>query len=346
MTIRNSGDALLVLIDEILDFSKIEAGKLELESREFSLRAEVEDTLKLYRPVAEAKGLRLDIEYLSSPPARVKGDSIRLRQILSNLISNAIKFTQQGDIRVQVGTVIAEDGQVQLSCAVRDSGIGIPPDRLDRLFKAFSQVDISTTRRFGGTGLGLAICARLCEAMGGGIDVESVPGNGSTFRFTVRLGLGETTGEAIAPAERAPMVDLADLKALVVEDNPVNQTIAVSLLARLGIQADLCENGQEAVERVAATAYDVLLMDMQMPVMDGIEATRAIRLMDLPAQPWIIALTANAFETDRERCLQAGMNDFLSKPFRIDVLRERLLQSRKPAGGTHDHAESGQSTHQ
>lgn len=326
MTIRNSGDALLVLIDEILDFSKIEAGKLELESRDFDLRAEIETTLALYKPVIEGNGLQLQV-YFEEPLQRwVKGDSTRLRQILSNLISNAIKFTEHGAIRVTLHTQPLGDNGLRLQGSVTDSGIGIPAERLSRLFQAFSQVDVSTTRRYGGTGLGLAICSRLCKAMNGEITVRSQPGLGSTFAFEIEMGMAHTPVSLGAnPTESAPAT-LPSLTVLVVEDNPVNQKIALSLLARLGIVADLAEDGRQAVDRVTNGRYDIVLMDMQMPVLDGIDATREIRSLDLPRQPWIIALTANAFETDRDRCIQAGMDDFLSKPFRIDLLRERLAR--------------------
>ena len=331
-TIRSSGDALLVVIDEILDFSKIEAGKLELESRPFDPRVEITETVALYRPSIEGKGLRLELEIAPHTPALLQGDPTRVRQILSNLISNAIKFTARGSIRVEANGQMLPSGLYQLSCSVSDTGIGIPEDRQERLFKAFSQVDVSTTRRYGGTGLGLAICARLCEAMGGTISVSSAASEGARFQFDLQL----APGVAVSPARRGTS-DQADqglqaLRVLVVEDNLVNQKIAVSLLEKLGIHADLAENGEEGVQRVRASHYDVVLMDMQMPVLDGLEATVAIRQMDLPEQPWIIALTANAFETDRERCMRAGMNDFLSKPFRIDVLRERLsaCSNRQP----------------
>ncbi|MFN7287538.1 MAG: ATP-binding protein [Burkholderiales bacterium] len=326
LTIRNSGDALLVLIDEILDFSKIEAGKLELESRDFDLRSEVDTTLALYRPVIEGKGLQLQVHFEEPLQRWVKADSTRLRQILSNLVSNATKFTEHGAIRVEIKTRPRGEDRLRLLCSVTDSGIGIPPDRVERLFQAFSQVDVSTTRRYGGTGLGLAICSRLCQAMNGEITVRSQPGLGSTFAFEIDMGLAQaplSTGAnpAVAPPQTLPL-----LSVLVVEDNPVNQKIALSLLARLGIEADLAEDGRQAVDRVAAGRYDIVLMDMQMPVLDGIDATREIRSLSLARQPWIIALTANAFETDRDRCIQAGMDDFLSKPFRIDVLRERLAR--------------------
>lgn len=324
LTIRNSGDALLVLIDEILDFSKIEAGKLELESREFDLRSEVDTTLALYRPVIEGKGLQLQVHFEEPVQRWVKADSTRLRQILSNLVSNATKFTEHGAIRVEIKTTHRGDDRIRLHCSVTDSGIGIPQDRLSRLFQAFSQVDVSTTRRYGGTGLGLAICSRLCQAMNGEISVRSQPGLGSTFSFEIDMGVAQApVSLSVGPTQTAPDT-LPALSVLVVEDNPVNQKIALSLLARLGIEADLAEDGRQAVDRVAAGRYDVVLMDMQMPVLDGIDATREIRSLGLERQPWIIALTANAFETDRDRCIQAGMDDFLSKPFRIDVLRERL----------------------
>jgi len=241
-------------------------------------------------------------------------------------VSNATKFTEHGAIRVEIKTRPRGEDRLRLLCSVTDSGIGIPPDRVGRLFQAFSQVDVSTTRRYGGTGLGLAICSRLCQAMNGEITVRSQPGLGSTFAFEIDMGTAQapvSTGAnpAVAPPQTLPL-----LSVLVVEDNPINQKIALSLLDRLGIKADLAEDGRQAVDRVAAGRYDIVLMDMQMPVLDGIDATREIRNLSLSRQPWIIALTANAFETDRDRCIQAGMDDFLSKPFRIDVLRDRLAR--------------------
>ena len=322
--IRNSGDALLVLIDGILDFSKIEAGKLELELRDFDVESEIRNTIALYRPGIESRDLALEVVLSPELPARLRGDSTRLRQILSNLLSNAIKFTRKGFIRVDIGAQTMADGAVRLVCSVQDSGIGIPIERQDRLFQAFSQVDVSTTRQFGGTGLGLAICARLCEAMGGKIGVESEAGVGSLFRFEILLQESLVPYPALDTPQLADLPSLGLLKVLVVEDHPVNQKIAVGLLAKLEISADLAENGAVAVERVRSGDYDVVLMDMQMPVMDGVDATRAIRLLQLPAQPWIIAQTANAFDTDRALCLEAGMDDFLSKPFRMDHLREKL----------------------
>jgi signal transduction histidine kinase len=324
LIVRNSGDALLILIDGILDFSKIEAGKLELELRDFDLREEIGITMALYKPLFASKGLQLDVEIDEAVPDMLNGDSTRLRQILSNLVSNAIKFTQAGFVRIHIGADQLADSAVRLRGSVQDTGIGITAARSDRLFRAFSQVDVSTTRQYGGTGLGLAICARLCEAMGGGIRVFSESGAGSTFQFEVQLRAGSSVLESPAATQDALAADLSSLRVLVVEDHPVNQKIALGLLTKLGIHADLAENGEVAIGMTSGGHYDVILMDMQMPVMDGVDSTRAIRLLPLEFQPWIIAQTANAFDTDRESCLQAGMDDFLSKPFRMDALREKL----------------------
>jgi CheY-like chemotaxis protein len=220
-----------------------------------------------------------------------------------------------------------------MSCAVIDSGIGIPEQRRDRLFKAFSQVDASTTRHYGGTGLGLAICARLCDAMGGGINVESVVGCGSTFRFSLVFERGGQVIKPVPKLNEAPQTVLPGMRLLLVEDHPVNRTLALALLTKLGLGADVAENGRQAVDLVMAHAYDVILMDVQMPVLDGIAAAREIRNLALPLQPRIIALTANAYARDRELCLAAGMDDFLSKPFRLEELRDKLQHvAARPAG--------------
>ena len=331
-TLRCSADTLLVLINDILDFSKIEAGKLQLDLHDFQLRAQIDATLDLYRPLAEEKGLTLSATVDPGLPRQLRGDSTRIKQIIGNLLSNAIKFTARGTVALSVSPVARTDGRYGLRCTVRDSGIGIPEDRRDRLFKAFSQADTSTTRQFGGTGLGLAICAQLCAAMGGHINVDSTPGCGSTFHFELALDQVFTPAP-VAEAEPAPVTSdeaLATLQVLLVEDHPINQTLALGLLKKLGIHATLAENGNAALARVREGAFDIVLMDMQMPVMDGLQATQAIRQMALPLQPYIIALTANAFESDRERCLQAGMDDFLAKPFTFADLRARLAAFRRP----------------
>jgi signal transduction histidine kinase len=322
-TIRSSGDALLVLINDILDFSKIEAGKLDLENKGFHLPSLLESTLSLFQPLMRDKGLQLLTQFDTALPQHVKGDSTRLRQVLSNLLSNAIKFTQQGSIRLSVGLLTQDAHGMRLSFSVQDTGMGIPAERMDRLFQAFSQIDSSTTRRFGGTGLGLVICARLCEAMGGGISVQSQLGQGSTFTFSVRLGHGQAEVQA-TPHTWASLSTLQ--RVLVVDDDAINRTLTTAMLKKLGLSADVAQNGFEALSLLAQQAYGLVLMDMQMPGMDGVAATEALRQMPLTHQPYIIALTANAFDSDRDRCLKAGMNDFLSKPFRLSVLRDKLTQ--------------------
>jgi signal transduction histidine kinase/DNA-binding response OmpR family regulator/HPt (histidine-containing phosphotransfer) domain-containing protein/PAS domain-containing protein len=481
-TVRQSGEALLTIINDILDFSKIEADKLDLEHQAFDLRECVESALDLLAGRAAEKNL--DLAYLIDPntPEAITGDVTRLRQILVNLLSNAVKFTERGEVvvtvaleRSNVETLERSNAQT-LHFAVRDTGIGIPPDRMDRLFQSFSQVDASTTRRYGGTGLGLAISKRLSELMGGTMWVESEPGVGSTFHFTIQaaaasaparayldeiqpalqdkrvlivddnetnrrilsrqaelwkmlprvtaspaealdwirqgqpfdlaildmqmpemdgttlareiralkspgaglplilltsLGrrelkeggelfaahltkpvkpsalfdalIGITTGQAVrvvlrkgtdAPRLNAQMGDQWPLRILLAEDNPTNQKLATIILARLGYKADLAANGLEAYQALERQPYDVVLMDMQMPELDGLDATRRIR-RELPAarQPHIIAMTANAMQGDREACLAAGMNDYVSKPIRVEELVEALSTSHPLGSG-------------
>ncbi len=472
-TIRSSGEVLLDLINDILDFSKIEAQKLDLENQAFELRRCVEEALDLIAPRAAEKKLELAFSLEEGLPRFVFGDVTRLRQILVNLLSNAVKFTDQGEVVVSVGGQRLENDRYQLHFAVHDTGVGIPPDRIGRLFQSFSQVDASTTRRFGGTGLGLAICKRLCELMGGTVWVESggEPGQGSTFHFTILAqaapdqkmvdgGAGSPVvdlveknllivddnatncqillrqaqswgmhasavasgpealalihqgasfdaavldyqmpgmdGVALASAIRKeesgqalPLVLLTSLgfrdvlkqnldfaafltkpvkpsqlynvlvgvitrtgvperkvtgalvqfdremaclhplRILVAEDNAVNQKVALSLLARLGYRADVAANGQEAIDALLRQPYDVILMDGQMPEMDGIEATRLIRgELSAGQQPRIIAMTADALQGDRERYLAAGMDDYISKPVRLEDLVRVLTQDQ------------------
>jgi signal transduction histidine kinase/DNA-binding response OmpR family regulator len=469
-TVRTSAEALLAIINDILDFSKIEAGKFDLEMTDFELGTVVEDAVELLAKQAHHKGLELTCLVDDELPAHVCGDPTRIRQVLVNLIGNAVKFTQQGEVAVRVTQGKVADGRVTVQFVIRDTGIGIPSDALARLFQAFAQADGSTTRKYGGTGLGLAICKRLVELMGGEIGVESTPGVGSTFWFTAvlepradgtalptiaslrdlrvlsvddhptnrallraYLGSWEMVVEEAADGERAltrlreaaasgrpfrlvvtdhlmprmdgltlasriqedsalagtPIVMLASYKdrarnaearasgvrrmltkpvrraqlrdallaavaevepapppseateaeapaaaaseptsharILVAEDNPVNQQLARAMLLRLGYQADCVGNGQEAVESVAQLPYDLVLMDCQMPVMDGFEATKAIRAREGSTRHTIVvAVTANAMTGDRERCLEAGMDDYLAKPFRAGDLRRVL----------------------
>ncbi len=476
-TIRTSGDQLLAIINEILDFSKIESGKMELESQPFELAQCVEETLDMFALQAAAKNIELACYLDAAVPPWIEGDMTRLRQVLVNLVNNAVKFTPQGSITVEahVATVETqpgfhvaheEGGQMLLDFFITDTGIGIPPDRVHLLFKPFSQVDSSTTRKFGGTGLGLAICDRLCQLMGGSIDVKSKPGEGSTFRFSIQVrsvppvvdevvpgipgafhgrpvlimddhpinraiisrvvsGLGFTPldthnlynaaeiavqnklagaiiddigeyGEKggtlalqlrekhpdlpivlyLSPIETARRIDSADpllirlpkpvkpallhrmfaglfsgakppgswsplpeaadkprlsasipLDVLLVEDNPVNQKVALRFLGLLGYRADAVGNGLEAVHTLERRDYDLVFMDVQMPEMDGFTATREIR-SKLPAdrQPKIVALTANALQGDRERCLESGMDDYITKPVRRESLEEVITK--------------------
>ena len=464
-TIRTSGDTLLTLLNDVLDFSKMESERLELESRAFSFRDAVEDSFDLVAPAAADKGLDLAYRVDPSVPAMLLGDVTRVRQVLLNLLSNAVKFTQSGEVLLRASARSAGERTHRVEVVVRDTGIGIPQARLDRLFRSFSQVDPSTTRQFGGTGLGLAICKRLAEKMGGGIEAES-EGRGSTFRVALvfpegppprdrggvpgverlagrrvllvddgpasRQTLAETLAawgmlpratasarEALAwveagepfevglvdeemaevdgrrlaesirrlrDADALPLVlvtsrgrraggsrgpfaavvarpvrprslasvlagirdDTASrkrrrgsppvlprnlgaahpLRVLLAEDNAVNQKVALSFLDRLGYRADVAASGLEALEAVRREAYDVVLMDVQMPEMDGLEATRRIRAL-LPAEqgPWIVALTASAMTGDAERCTAAGMNDYLSKPVRIEELGAALRRA-------------------
>ncbi len=346
-TIGNSSDALLAIVNDILDYSKIEAGMVELEAKPFSLQQCLQATVSVVAAAANAKQVPINLAMVSELPDRLVGDAHRLRQILLNLLNNAVKFTEAGQIDVSVGGQPAASahepdeaapaaGQQQylLQFTVRDTGIGIPPDKIPQLFDKFSQVDTSTTRQYGGTGLGLAICRRLAELLGGGISAESegIPGQGSTFRFSVCMAIApaEPPEATTAAAPASPTPPGSPLRILLAEDNPVNQKVTLSLLKRLGYQADVANDGEQAIAAFARQTYDVILMDVQMPHMDGHSATRHIRAQgDSVEQPWIVALTANAMEDDQQACLAAGMNDFASKPIRLKQLGELLERSRQ-----------------
>jgi signal transduction histidine kinase/CheY-like chemotaxis protein/HPt (histidine-containing phosphotransfer) domain-containing protein len=479
-TIRKSGDHLMTVIDDILDFSKIESGKLELEEAPCALIGCLEESLQLVAARAQDKGLELTCFIEPTTPSVLLLDAGRLRQILVNLLGNAVKFTDAGEVGVTVAASALGGGRWDLHFAVRDTGVGIPADRLDRLFKSFSQVDASTTRRYGGTGLGLAICKRLCELMGGRIWVESEPGKGSTFHFTIAaaaadepptssppapvvelagkrvlivddnatnrrmlklqlekwgifsreaespaqalewirqgdpydlalldyqmpgmdgvalarevrairrdpslpmillssvarpiaaehsasifaavlgkplklsllyasvldaIGPSRTAGE-IEPAASAPAVTRppeATLKILLAEDNEVNRQVALRMLERLGYSADVAADGREVLERLERAAYDVVLMDVQMPEMDGLEASREIcRRWPESRRPRIIAMTAEAMEGDRETCIAAGMDDYIAKPVDHDLFR-RALEAVRPRAARHPEADT------
>jgi CheY-like chemotaxis protein len=458
-TLRSSGEHLLTVINDILDYSKIDSGKLVLEKVPFALLGVVEEALDLVAHAAHAKGLEVGYVAESELPVAIEGDPGRLRQVLLNLLSNAVKFTARGEVVVLVQSRALAGGGCEVDLAVRDTGVGIPAEAFDRLFKSFSQVDTSTTRAYGGTGLGLAISKRLVEAMGGRIAVESQTGKGSTFRFAfptrevslteqpvshgslkalqgrtvlvvddnatnrrifrlqcehwgmrvreadsglraleaLRAGVPDIAildyqmpvmdglqlaqevhqawpglplilasslgsrpdapleefgltafltkpvkqsqllstllralhAEGEQPALAQPVAPPRDLGILVVEDNAVNQRVASLILGRLGYRADTAQDGEEAVRKVLAGGYDIVFMDVQMPRMDGLEATRRIRRQRLPKRPYIVAMTAHAMPGDREDCLAAGMDDYIAKP----IQREELVRALAAADG-------------
>ncbi len=323
-----AGQHLLSVINDILDLAKIEAGKLELAEEDFILGAILDQVHSLIQPGAQTKGLdvRIDCAHLSLP---LRGDATRVRQALLNYAANAVKFTERGSIRLHARPLEADDDGIHLRFEVEDTGIGIAPEVAARLFSAFEQADASNTRRHGGTGLGLAITRRLARLMGGDAGVRSAPGQGSTFWFTARLRPGRPMA---APAEDSRAAEaLAELarrgfRLLLAEDNEINREVALVLLHDVGLDVDTVADGAAAVARMEAKAYDLILMDVQMPVLDGLAATRAIRALPNGATVPILAMTASAFEADRRACLDAGMNDFVAKPVDPDTLYATLLK--------------------
>jgi CheY-like chemotaxis protein len=326
-TIEVSGETLLRLIEDILDFSKIEAGRLEFERKPFELRGCVEDAIDLVAPAAAEKELDLRYRIAEGTPEALVGDAGRTRQILVNLLANGIKFTDAGEISISISAGQAAPGLHEIRFAVTDTGIGIPADQVDRLFQPFSQVDDERIERQG-TGLGLAICKQLSEAMGGRISVESAESGGTTFRFSIVGGAAEgplrSPRRSPPPALPAP-ADVAPLNVLVVDDSAESRMVIRELLVELGHEVEVAVDGLEALEAVAGRRYDVVLMDLQMPRMGGLEATRQIRRDLSPDRwPYVVAMTAHAMKGVRERCLEAGMDDYLSKPMRPESLREAL----------------------
>jgi CheY-like chemotaxis protein len=333
--VRQSADSLLSIIDDILDFSKIESGKIELDIAPFALRMTLRETLNPLLLRAREKGLQFHLEVDASVPDALVGDQGRLRQVLINLVANAIKFTRAGAVTVTVGVVAPQnDHQVIVHFAIADTGIGIAREKHALIFEPFRQADGSTTREFGGTGLGLAICRTLVEVFGGRIWVESGP-SGSTFHFTTPLAEG-SPAPVRAPADRPAVREpRARLRVLLAEDNRVNQVLAKRLLERWGHEVVLAETGREAVAAHARQKFDVILMDVQMPEMNGFEATAAIRAAEGTSSDGtpIVAMTAHAMKGDRERCLAEGMDDYVSKPIDRAILFEvieRVLTSRMP----------------
>ena len=333
--VHTSGESLLAIINDILDFSKIEAGKLELESIAFAPARVARDVVELLSERARNKGLALQCEISGAVPAVVRGDPNRLRQILINLMGNAIKFTEQGGVTLRLGCAGAGDGDgdgdVRLAFEVEDSGIGMSAASQAQLFQPFVQVDSSHARRFGGTGLGLAIVRQLVEMMGGRIEVESTPGRGSRFRFTLALApaAGAETPPPAAETHRATRIE--GLLVLLAEDTPTNQEVTRAMLRQLGCLVTVVSDGRQAVESFRRQAPDIILMDCQMPEMDGFEATRQIRAIERaegrPPTP-IVAVTAGILRDERAACLASGMNDFLPKPFRRTDLVDVLMRWR------------------
>jgi CheY-like chemotaxis protein/nitrogen-specific signal transduction histidine kinase/HPt (histidine-containing phosphotransfer) domain-containing protein len=353
--IRRAGDSLLVILNDILDFSKIESGKLELESREFALDEVLDQVTALVAFGASEKGLQFLLDTGADVPGRLIGDAQRLGQVLLNLCSNAVKFTDSGEIVVvTVKAAGAAEGRVSLRFAVRDTGIGMTPEQQTRLFRPFDQLDASTTRKYGGTGLGLAICRQLVEMMGGQIGVHSEAGRGSEFHVALEFGVvpqavGLPDAAGVGRRVRAapvpvpadglePIEQLGGCRVLLVEDNELNQIVAADLLGGVaGAEVQIANNGHEALALLARHTFDLVLMDVQMPGMDGFEATRRLRANPAWAALPVVAMTAHAMERDRVLCLAAGMNDFVSKPFEprdLFKVLARWLPRRRPCRST------------
>ncbi|MEJ6021983.1 hybrid sensor histidine kinase/response regulator [Ramlibacter sp. PS4R-6] len=324
--VHSAGSHLLGIVNDILDFSKVEAGALELVDADFDLAELVASTTDLLNAECERKQLDLEVDVGPSLPTRYFGDSLRLAQVLLNFANNAVKFTERGSVVIGVRGRELATGDWQLEFRVRDSGIGLSPEQVGRLFQSFSQADSSTTRKYGGTGLGLAISKKLVELMGGEVGVESSAGAGSTFWFKVTLPVAKTRADTRDEA----FADLPDLSAqrgarvLLVEDNDINQIVARELLEEAGMRVEVADNGQLALEALERGRFDLVFMDMQMPVMDGLAATRAIRKIARHAALPIVAMTANAMGADRAACLAAGMDDVVTKPIDPHVLWDAL----------------------
>jgi signal transduction histidine kinase/CheY-like chemotaxis protein len=327
-TIRSSGKALLTLIDDILDLSKIEAGKLDLAQADFEPRRLLDEVHASLAIRAQEKQLALKVHCAADVPAVLLGDESRLRQVLFNLIGNAVKFTERGAVQVRLGLGTLDDGTPSLAIDVCDSGIGIAPDVLPTLFQRFTQADSGIARRYGGSGLGLAISRELVQLMGGAIEVHTEVGRGSTFSLRVPLRLGSVARVVRESSQFDAGADFtASLRILVAEDNEVNQLVIRAVLEQMGHHCEVVADGAQAIERVARSPYDLVLMDIQMPHVDGLQATRRIRALpgDRGRVP-IVALTANAMAEERATYLEAGMNDHVSKPVDTKSLAQTIAR--------------------
>ena len=357
-TIRRSGDTLLSVINDILDFSKVEAGELNLEEEPFELEPLIAHVLELFQDLADRKQLDLKAVLAPSLPAYYDGDSMRLTQILMNLVANAIKFTHHGQVTLSVSLEDESSNNAWLCFSVNDTGIGIAKDKVASIFEAFQQADGSISRQYGGTGLGLAISSQLIKLFGGELNLESKLGLGSIFSFTIPLAkskviaLSPQIEHSVNPNEPLPTMDTDVLnkaisnttngKILVAEDNPVNQMLACDMLEQIGVETDVANNGQEAFDAACKQRYSLIMMDIQMPQVDGLEATALIREYEteLPYRTPIAAVTANAMAGDKERFLEAGMDDYLSKPFGLQSLRELVDRWLQPADSEGDSSTS------
>ncbi|PHX40046.1 histidine kinase, partial [Pseudomonas sp. NZIPFR-PS5] len=332
-----STEPLLRVINDILDFSRFERDALELESIPFNLADLISTSVQAFAHNAQQRGLALELQLPPSMEAlQVTGDPTRIRQILVNLIGNALKFTECGSVRVEAGFSLADPHHVRFTCAVRDSGIGISPDLLESMFDAFQQADNSISRRYGGTGLGLPIARNLAERMGGSLQAQSSEGLGSVFQLQIPLQRVQQPVIEPASGAVAELPQSRDACVLLVEDNPVNRTVVEAMLRSLGLQVSVAADGLEAVNMASRERFALILMDCRLPVMDGYEATRRIRLLPGLTTLPIIALTANAQHGDRDICLQAGMNDYLAKPFKrtdLQQVLQRWLTIKPPATG-------------
>jgi len=333
LAIESSGELLLSIINDVLDLSKIEAGGMVLNTLPFDIRVAMNTVARMLEVSAKDKGLGFEVSCDHDVPATLIGDDMRLRQILLNLTANAIKFTAAGRVDVRLQLVRRRDDQyVDLRLSVTDTGIGIDADRLLAIFQPFEQAETDTTVRFGGTGLGLAICKRIADLMQAQLTVQSTPAHGSVFALEWSTASQQTLVQPVSSPLEITDTPLDRLRVLVAEDNPVNQALICALLKRHGISPDVVEDGEAALDLLASRQYDLVLMDVQMPRLDGISATRALRKMPLAHQPRVIAVTANVLDDERAACLDAGVDEFLGKPYRAAEL-SRLVKAT-PFGPT------------
>lgn len=325
--IRKSADTLITVINDILDFTKMESGKMEMEEQLFELQTAIQEVFSLFSAEAGKKNLELAYFIDQKLPRLVYGDMARLRQVLINLVANAVKFTNQGGVYLVASSLPSSDGRLVIEFTVKDTGIGISPEKCDRLFQPFSQLDSSMTRKYGGTGLGLAICKSLVGMMGGEIRVESMEEKGATFVFTIQVSVPEEELENGCREEEHTGNEVnheARSRVLVVDDHPINQRLMVSMLGKLGYDAEVAEDGSQAVQMARESAYDFIFMDLQMPVMDGLEATSLIRrdAGGSPDRTVIIAMTANVMDGIQNRCMAAGMDSYISKPIKLSSIKQ------------------------